>query len=81
VSGAQRHDVKLLEPTLDNIVIERPSGKGASRQHLCGDKAYVGQPAQESIRQRNLHPAHSTTGGGDGVQEKKSSLSCSPMGG
>jgi putative transposase len=33
VSGAQQHYVKLLEPTLENIVIERRSGKG-SRQGL-----------------------------------------------
>ena len=45
--------MKLLGPTLDNIVIERPSGKGIPRQHLCGDKAYVGEPAQELIRQCN----------------------------
>jgi putative transposase len=45
--------LKLLESTLDNIVIERPSGKGTTRQHLCGDKAYVGKPARELIRQSN----------------------------
>jgi putative transposase len=40
VGGAQRHDVKLLEPTLDGIVVDRPSeeeglflmfGKGEKR--------------------------------------------------
>jgi putative transposase len=56
VSGAQRHDVKLLGPTLENIVIERPSRKGAPREHLCGDKAYVGEPAQELIRRSNYIP-------------------------
>jgi putative transposase len=48
--------VKLLELTLDDMVIERPSGKGAPQQHLCGDKAYVGEPAEKSIRERNYIP-------------------------
>jgi transposase len=55
-SGAQQHDVKLLESTLDNMVMARPSGKGAAQQHLCGDKAYVGELAEQSIRERNDIP-------------------------
>ncbi len=47
---------KLLELTLDHSVTERPSGKGAPQQHLCGDKAYVGEPVEESIRERNYIP-------------------------
>jgi transposase len=38
------------------MVIERPCGKGAPQQHLCGDKAYVGEPAEKSIRRRNYIP-------------------------
>ncbi len=56
MSGAQQHDVKLLERTLDDMVIERPAGKEAPQQHLCGDKAYVGEPAEETIRERNYVP-------------------------
>jgi len=56
VSGANRHDVALLEPTLDNVVMKRPSGKDAPKQHLCADKGYAGQPAQESILGRNYIP-------------------------
>jgi transposase len=56
VSGAQKHDVKLLEETLDHTVIERPSGKEAPEQNLCGDKAYVGIPAEEAIRERGYIP-------------------------
>ena len=48
--------MKLLELTLDEMVVERPSGKGAPKQHLCGDKAYVGEPAEKSIRERNYIP-------------------------
>jgi putative transposase len=56
VSGAQRHDVALLELTLDHLVIERPSRKDVPRQHLCADKGYAGQPAQESILGRSYIP-------------------------
>jgi putative transposase len=48
--------VALLEPTLDHLVIERPSGKDVPKEHLCADKGYAGQPAQESIRGRNYIP-------------------------
>ena len=56
MNGAQRHDVALLELTLDHLVIERPRGKKAPKQHLCADKGYAGQPAQESILERNYIP-------------------------
>jgi putative transposase len=55
-SGAQRHDVALLEVTLDRIVIDRPSGDDVPRQHLCGDKGYAGQPAKMSICKRDYVP-------------------------
>ena len=56
VGGAQRHDVKLLEPTLDSIVVDRPSEEEGPKQHLCGDKGYSGKPAQESMQERGYIP-------------------------
>ena len=56
MSGAQRHDVALLELTLDHLVIERPTGRNVPKQHLCADKGYAGQPAQELIRERHYIP-------------------------
>ena len=56
VSGAQRHDVALLEPTLDQIVIPRPSKEELPKQHLCGDKGYAGCPAATSMRDRDYIP-------------------------
>jgi putative transposase len=52
VSGAERHDVKLLEPTLDKIVVVRP----CSRQHLCADKGYMGRKALQIILERGYVP-------------------------
>lgn len=40
IAGANVHDTKLLEATLDAIVIERPEASEDSPQHLCLDKGY-----------------------------------------
>jgi len=40
VAGANRHDMKLAEPTLESIVIERPKPTKKHPQNLCLDKAY-----------------------------------------
>ena len=56
VSGAQRHDIKLLEQTLDHMVVKRPEGKKAPKQHLCADKGYAGELAREAIESRKYIP-------------------------
>ena len=48
--------MKLLEPTLDQIVTERPAADEPPKQHLCADKGYTGHPAQQAIAQRNYVP-------------------------
>jgi putative transposase len=53
VGPAQRHDVKLLAATLDGVVMERPVPSEEEKQHLCLDKAYSGEPAQEVGQQRS----------------------------
>ena len=40
VAGANVHDAKLLEATLDAIVVERPQPTEEEPQHLCLDKGY-----------------------------------------
>jgi putative transposase len=62
--------VKLLEPTLDEIVIDRPSEQEGPKQHLCLDKGYTGQPAQESIRGRGYIP-HVRQRGEEIAEKKK----------
>jgi len=56
VSGANRHDVKLLEATLDAIVAVRPKVTRRRRQHLCADKGYAGAPAAKAMRERGYTP-------------------------
>ncbi|MCK5120074.1 MAG: IS5/IS1182 family transposase, partial [Candidatus Latescibacteria bacterium] len=53
VSGANRHDVSRLEFVLDEIIMDRPD---KIEQHLCADKGYSGQPAEEAIINRNYIP-------------------------
>lgn len=48
--------MKLLEPTLDQIVTERPEADVSPKQHLCADRGYAGQPAQQAILARNYVP-------------------------
>gem|GEM_PF-4924442 len=52
-SGANTHDVKLLEATLDARVAQ-PDEATHEEQHLCADAAYAGQPAQRAIEQRGF---------------------------
>ena len=40
VAGANVHDAKLLEATLDAVVVERPQPTEEKPQHLCLDKGY-----------------------------------------
>jgi len=69
VSGAQKHDVKLLEPTLDHIVVKRPQGKKSLKQHLCADKGYTGEPAWLAMEDRHYIPHVRQRG--EEVQAKK----------
>ncbi len=52
VSGANRHDVRLLTPTLDGLVVGRP----AVRHQLCADKGYTKQPAWTAMVHRGYRP-------------------------
>jgi transposase len=40
VAGAQRHDMKLLRPTIERIVVERPEPNAEQPQGVCWDKGY-----------------------------------------
>jgi putative transposase len=56
VDGANVHDQKLLEDTLDNIPIERPRPAPRKPQHLCLDKGYTGEPVEREVRRRHYTP-------------------------
>ena len=54
LSGANTHDVKLLEETLDSIVTIRPEPEEEHPQNLCLDAGYTG--SQEKVEQRGYIP-------------------------
>ncbi len=55
MSGAQRHDAALLVPTLAHVILPRPPPTQL-RQHLCADKGYAGQPADQAVRAAGYVP-------------------------
>lgn len=56
VAGANRHDVKLLLPTLEAIIVERPVACPDAPQHLCADAGYTGAPAHQTIVSQGYTP-------------------------
>jgi putative transposase len=56
VAGANVRDDKLLEATLDAVVVERPEPTEESSQHLCLDKGYDNRLTRELVEGRNYIP-------------------------
>ena len=54
ISGANTHDIKLLEETLDHIVVLRPKPDEEHPQNLCLDAGYTG--SGKAVEQRNYIP-------------------------
>lgn len=54
ISGANTHDIKLLEETLDHIVVQRPNPDEEHPQNLCLDAGYTG--SREAVEQHNYIP-------------------------
>ena len=53
IAGANVPDFKLLEATLDAIVVERPAPNEQAPWHLCLDKGYDNAPAREIVQERS----------------------------
>jgi len=58
IAGANVPDFKLLEATLDAVVIERPRPSQDAPQHLCLDKGYDKGPALEEAVQSRDYISH-----------------------
>ncbi len=56
IAGANVPDFKLLEATLDAIVVERPAPTERAPQHLCLDKGYDKALAREIVKERGYVP-------------------------
>ena len=49
IEGANRHDMKLVRETLENIVVDRPKPTEAQPQGICLDKGYDYQEVRDTI--------------------------------
>jgi len=56
VAPANVHDTKLLEATLEAIVVERPTPTEDSPQNLCLDKAYDNPTGRQAATDYNYEP-------------------------
>jgi putative transposase len=56
VAGANVHDTKLLEQTVEAIVVERPEPTEKSRQHLCLDKGYDNPTGHAAAQEADYTP-------------------------
>ena len=52
VAGANVHDTKLLKPTLESIVVDRPEGS----QNLCLDKGYDNPTGRRTVAEAGYKP-------------------------
>jgi len=55
IAGANVHDAKLLEATLEAIVVERPV-PNKLEQHLCLDKGYDNPTSREAVNKHQYTP-------------------------
>jgi putative transposase len=56
VAGANVHDTKLLEKTIESIVVDRPEPTAKSPQHLCLDKGYDNPTGHTAAEEANYTP-------------------------
>jgi putative transposase len=51
IEGANRHDMKLVRPTIESIVIERPEPSQEQPQGMCLDKGYDYDEVRDILRE------------------------------
>jgi putative transposase len=56
VAGANVRDDKLLQATLEAIVVDRPEPLEGAFQHLCLDKGYDSKAVREIVQGRSYVP-------------------------
>jgi putative transposase len=56
VDGANRNDMKLVEATLDHIIITRPTPTEEEPQHMCLDAGYDYDAVYETLRTHQYEP-------------------------
>ena len=51
VSAANTHDKRLVEPTLENLAVDRPEPTSRKKQHFCADKGYDYPDVRELVEE------------------------------
>lgn len=69
VSGANTHDQRLVDETLDSVPVRRPRPTRRRKQHLCADKGYDADAVRRSARRRRYTPHIKRRG--EEVEEKR----------
>lgn len=69
MDGANRHDMKLVEPTLQGIVADRPQPRPQQPQYLCMDKGYDFDEVRQLVA-RYGYTAHIRPRGQEMVEKK-----------
>jgi putative transposase len=70
VAAANVHDTKLLEATIDAIVVDRPEPTDDEPQHLCLDKGYD-NPTGKAAAAKHDYAPHIRRIGEEKLDEKK----------
>lgn len=68
MTGANVHDVKILEATLDGRILKPEKER---KQNLCADKGYFGKPAEKAIEKRGYIPHVRSRGEEKKVMKKR----------
>jgi transposase len=69
VSGANTHDMRLVEETLESIPVDRPQPTVRRKQHLCGDKGYD-YPDVRTVLKEWAYTAHIKARGTEAAERK-----------
>ena len=56
IDGANVHDTKLLDATIEAIVVDRPQPTPEEPQNLCLDKGYDNPTGRETVAKHNYTP-------------------------
>jgi len=56
IAGANVHDAKLLDATLEAVVVDRPEPTPEAPQHLCLDKGYDNPSGREAVEAHGYVP-------------------------
>jgi transposase len=70
IAGANRHDMKLAEQTLESIVIDRPKPTKEHPQNICMDKGYDFPEVDELVAEYG-YTAHIARRGVDQSKRKR----------